>query len=134
MTDWNRHTIEEFRANEGRVGGYFEGKPILLLHHKGARSGTERVSPVMYERLDNGFAVFASKSGADTNPDWFHNVKAYPETKVEIGTETIPVTARVAGSAEREPIWAGWKQANPNFAEYELKTARQIPVVILERR
>ena len=105
MTDWNQNTIEEFRANEGKVGGYFEGRPILLLHHKGAQSGVERVNPVMYETLDNGFAVFASKAGADTNPDWYHNFKANPETTVEVGSETIPVKARIADPQEREPIW-----------------------------
>lgn len=134
MTDWNQNTIEEFRANEGKVGGYFEGRPILLLHHKGAQSGVERVNPVMYETLDNGFAVFASKAGADTNPDWYHNLKANPETTVEVGSETIPVKARIADPQEREPIWSRWKQANPNFAEYETKTSREIPVVILDRR
>ena len=113
MTDWNQNTIEEFRANEGKVGGYFEGRPILLLHHKGAQSGVERVNPVMYETLDNGFAVFASKAGADTNPDWYHNFKANPETTVEVGSETIPVKARIADPQEREPIWSRWKQANP---------------------
>jgi len=134
LTDWNQNTIEEFRANEGKVGGYFEGRPILLLHHKGAQSGVERVNPVMYETLDNGFAVFASKAGADTNPDWYHNLKANPETTVEVGSETIPVKARIADPQEREPIWSRWKQANPNFAEYETKTSREIPVVILDRR
>jgi len=133
LTDWNQNTIEEFRANEGKVGGYFEGRPILLLHHKGAQSGVERVNPVMYETLDNGFAVFASKAGADTNPDWYHNLKANPETTVEVGSETIPVKARIADPQERE-IWSRWKQANPNFAEYETKTSREIPVVILDRR
>lgn len=134
MTDWNQNAIEEFRANEGKVGGYFEGRPILLLHHKGAQSGVERVNPVMYETLDNGFAVFASKGGADTNPDWYHNLKANPETTVENGSETISVKARIADPQEREPIWSRWKQANPNFAEYETKTSREIPVVILDRR
>ncbi|MCA1735318.1 MAG: nitroreductase family deazaflavin-dependent oxidoreductase [Actinobacteria bacterium] len=134
MTDLNQNTIEEFRANEGKVGGYFEGRPILLLHHKGAQSGVERVNPVMYETLDNGFAVFASKAGADTNPDWYHNLKANSETTVEVGSETIPVKARIADPQEREPIWSRWKHANPNFAEYETKTSREIPVVILDRR
>lgn len=134
MTDWNRNIVEDFRANEGRVGGHFEGKAMLLLHHKGAKTGTERVNPVMYETLGDDFAIFASKNGADTNPDWLYNLKANPDTTVEVGTETIPVRARVAPSVEREPIWTKWKQANANFAEYEQKTTRQIPVVILERR
>lgn len=133
MTDWNQNTIEEFRANEGKVGGFFEGRPIMLLHHKGAQSGVERVSPVMYETIDNGFAIFASKAGADTNPDWYHNLKANPETTVEVGSETISIKARVADPEEREPIWSKWKGANPNFAEYETKTSREIPVFILDR-
>lgn len=134
MSDWNKSTIDEFRANEGRVGGFFEGKALLLLHSFGAKSGTERVNPVMYETLDNGFAVFASKNGADTNPDWYHNLKAKPDTTVEVGAETISVRARVAGSEERERIWSKMKESNPNFAEYETKTSRTIPVVILDRR
>ena len=134
MSDWNKNTIDEFRANEGKVGGFFEGKPILLLHHSGAKTGTERVSPVMYETLHEGYAVFASKSGAHTNPDWFHNLRANPEVTVEIGTETIPVTARVAEPEERERIWSKWKKAHIHFAEYETKTSRQIPVVILDLR
>lgn len=133
MTDWNRQTIEEFRADEGRVGGFFEGKPILLLHHRGAKTGTERVNAVMYKALDDGYAIFGSKGGADTNPDWYHNLKANPEAEVEVGTETFRVRARVANSDERGRIWDEWKKEQPHFAGYEQKTSRQIPVVILER-
>ena len=89
MSDWNAGIIEEFRANEGRVGGNFEGAPLLLLHTTGAKSGQERVSPVMYQDLGGGpVAVFASKAGAPDNPDWFHNVKANPDVTAEIGSET----------------------------------------------
>jgi deazaflavin-dependent oxidoreductase (nitroreductase family) len=133
MTDGNRQTIEEFRANEGRVGGFFEGKPILLLHHRGAKTGTGRVNAVMYKALDDGYAIFGSKGGADTNPDWYHNLKANPEAEVEMGTETFRVRARVADSYERRRIWDEWKKEQPHFAGYEQKTSRQIPVVILER-
>ena len=89
MSDWNAGIIDEFRANDGRVGGMFEGAPLLLLHHVGARTGTERVSPLMYQATNGSYAIFASKAGADTNPDWFHNLVANPETWVEIGENNI---------------------------------------------
>src|SRR5580693_9954581 len=127
--DWNSKIIEEFRANEGRVGGPFEGGTLLLLHTTGARSGQERVNPVAYQKLDHGYAVFASKAGAPTNPDWYHNLVAHPAVEAEIGTQTVDLTARVAGDAEREPIWTAQKSEYPGFAEYEEKTTRQIPVV-----
>jgi deazaflavin-dependent oxidoreductase (nitroreductase family) len=133
MADWNASIIEEFRANEGKVGGGFEGHTLLLLHHFGARSGVERVNPLAYQRVGNGFAVFASKGGSPTNPDWFYNLKAHPEARVEVGTETIDVVARVAAGDERDRIWEVQKQLMPGFADYERKTTRQIPVVILER-
>jgi deazaflavin-dependent oxidoreductase (nitroreductase family) len=107
---------------------------MVLVHHKGAKSGVERVSPLVYGEIDGGWAVFASKGGAPDNPDWFHNLKANPETVIEVGDDTIEVTARVADPAEREPIWTKQKQLMPGFAEYEAKTDRVIPVVILERR
>lgn len=134
--DWNRRVIEEFRANGGRVGGDMEGWPLVLVHHVGAKSGTERVTPVVYQRLDGGaVAVFASKAGAPTNPDWYHNLVAHPDTQIELGTETIPVVARVAAGDERRAIWDRQKQAFPNFAEYEKSAgSREIPVVVLEPR
>jgi deazaflavin-dependent oxidoreductase (nitroreductase family) len=133
MSDWNKDIIEEFRGNDGNVGGMFEGRPLLLLHHVGAKSGTERVSPLMYQALDDGFAIFASKGGADQNPAWFHNLKSNPETTVEIGTETVTVRARVAEGEEHDRIWAQQKRDFSFFAEYEQKTSRsKIPVVILE--
>ncbi len=134
MTDWNAEVIDEFRANGGRVGGAFEGAPLLLLHSIGARSETERVTPVMYLAVDNSFAVFASKAGADTNPDWYHNLLAHPEASVEVGTDRIEVTARVLGDEERDPIWQEQKRRYAGFAEYEDKTTRVIPVVMLDRR
>jgi len=134
MDDWNQGIIDEFRANRGKVGGMFEGAPLLLLHHVGARSGTERVSPLMYQAIDDGYAVFASAAGADTNPDWFHNLKANPETRVEVGAETTAVRTRVALGDEHERIWSKQKQEWPQFAEYERQTSRVvIPVVVLER-
>ena len=132
--DWNTKIIEEFRANAGKVGGDFEGAPLLLLHTVGARSGKERVNPMMYQDLGDAIAVFASKAGAPTNPDWYHNLVAHPEVTAEIGTETRSLRARVASSEEREPIWEKQKQDFPGFAEYESSTDREIPVVILEGR
>ena len=132
--DWNLQIIEEFRANEGRVGGRFQGRPLLLLHHQGARSGTWRVNPLAYQQLEGGnVAVFGSKGGAPRNPDWYHNLVANPKARVEVGTEAYDVTARVATGEERERIWERQKRDIPTFADYELKTKREIPVVILER-
>jgi deazaflavin-dependent oxidoreductase (nitroreductase family) len=137
MNEWNRKVIEEFRANDGKVGGEMEGWPIVLVHHVGAKSGTERVTPLVYQPLgDSGsVAVFASKGGAPTNPDWFHNLVAHPDTKIEIGTDSYAVTARVAPGEERNRIFETQKELFPNFAEYE-KTAgtRVIPVVVLDRK
>lgn len=133
MSEWNTGIIEEFRANEGKVGGHFEGAPLLLLHHTGAKTGTERVNPLMYQRVDGGYSVFASKGGADDNPDWFHNLKANPETAIEVGTESVKVRARIAEGAEQDRIWEQQKKRFSQFGEYESKTSRpQIPVVILE--
>ena len=131
--DWNSKVIEEFRANDGKVGGAFDGFPLLLLHHVGAKSGVERVNPLAYQRVGDSWAVFASKGGAPTNPDWFHNLVAHPGVSIEVGSETHPVTARVAGDEERERIWNAQKEAYPNFAEYEDKAGdRKIPVVVLD--
>ena len=130
--DWNAKIIEEFRANGGKVGGSFEGAPLLLLHTTGAKTGQERVNPMMYRKIDAGYAVFASKAGAPANPDWYHNLVANPHVRAEIGTTTVALTARVADDAEREPIWTALKAEYPGFAEYERNTTRQIPVVILE--
>ncbi len=130
--DWNSKIIEEFRASGGKVGGAFEGAPLLLLHTTGAKTGQERVNPMMYRRVGDNYAVFASKAGAPTSPDWYHNLIVNPAVRAEIGTQTIDLTARVADSAEREPIWAAQKAEYPGFADYEQKTTRQIPVVILE--
>ncbi len=134
MSDWNDKVIAEFRANQGRVGGQFEGAPLLLLHSIGAHSGQERVNPMMYQTVGNGFVVFASKAGADTNPDWYHNLRAHPQARIEVGTETLEVTARVLDAAEREPVWEEQKARYPGFADYETKTDRVIPVVMLVRR
>lgn len=127
----NNAVIAEFRANNGIVGGR---DTTLLLHHTGARTGTQRVNPVAFQKVDDGWAIFASRAGADQHPDWYHNLVANPDVTIEVGTETIPVRARTAEGEERERIWTKQKEMAPTFAEYEAKTTRQIPVVILERR
>ena len=131
--DWNAKVIEEFRANEGRVGGPFEGAPLLLLITTGARSGTTRVNPLMYLPDGDRFVVFASKGGAPTHPDWYHNVVANPDASVEVGTEHFPVRATVATGAERDELFAEQATRYPQFATYEANTERSIPVIILER-
>jgi deazaflavin-dependent oxidoreductase (nitroreductase family) len=130
--DFNRGVIDEFRANGGRVGGYFEGKPLLLLHSTGARTAATRVNPVMYQSLDHGWAVFASNGGQATNPNWDHNVIAHPQVTAEFGDHTTAVTARVAAGDEHDAIWEQQKQDYPQFADYEAGTDRVIPVVVLE--
>jgi deazaflavin-dependent oxidoreductase (nitroreductase family) len=129
--DWNARVIDEFRANRGKVEA-FPANNLVLLHHTGAKSGQQRVSPVAYQVVDGGYAIFATKAGAPDNPAWYYNLIANPQATIEIGTDMVPVTARVASPEEREPIWARQKQDQPGFAEYEQKTTRQIPVVILE--
>jgi deazaflavin-dependent oxidoreductase (nitroreductase family) len=130
--DWNSQIIAEFRANGGKVGGPFEGGTLLLLHTVGAKSGQPRVNPVMYQDIGDGVAVFATKGGAPTHPDWYFNLLANPRVSAEIGTQTLPLVARLAEGAERDRIWEAQKRANPGVAAYETRTTRQIPVVILE--
>ena len=135
MNDFNRQIINEFRTNAGQVGGPFRGSSVLLLHSTGARSGQERVHPLVYQPVDGGaMAIFGSKGGAPTSPAWYHNLMAHPDAVVEIGTDTVPVRAREAGPDERERIWTRQKEVAPAFAGYESKTSRVIPVVILEPR
>jgi len=136
--DWNAKTIAEFRANEGRVGGPFEGAPIVLLHHRGRSSGREHVTPVMYlpdETEPDVVYVFASKGGAPTNPDWYRNLTAAGDGSVERGTETYQVTVRELTGTERDRIYAEQARRSPGFAEYERQTAgiRTIPVLELRR-
>jgi deazaflavin-dependent oxidoreductase (nitroreductase family) len=130
--DFNTAIIEEFRANGGKVGGAFDGAPLLLLHTIGARSGRERVNPLVYGSDGDSLVIFASKAGAPTHPDWYHNVVANPDVTVEIGAETQSRRARVADSDERDRLWARQKELMPGFADYEARTSRQIPVVLLE--
>jgi deazaflavin-dependent oxidoreductase (nitroreductase family) len=129
--DFNARIIEEFRANEGRVGGMFEGSTLLLLHHVGAKSGTDRVNPLAFNRDGERYVVFASKAGAPTNPDWYHNLKAHPDVSIEVGTDTIAVRAEEATGEERDRLFRAQAERSPQFAEYERKTERVIPVIVL---
>jgi len=131
--DFNGKVISEFRANGGKVGGFFEGAPMLLLHHNGAKTGTERVNPLMYQQVGGSYAIFASAGGGPRDPQWFRNLVAHPEVKLEVGTSTVQVRARVAEGDERESIWETQKERYPQFAEYEKNTApRVIPVIVLD--
>ncbi len=132
LGDWNTRIIEEFRSNGGRVGGQFEGAPILLLTTTGAKTGERRVNPMMYLLDDGAVYVFASKAGAPTNPAGYHNLVANPEVTVEIGTEIHPARARVIEGGERDRIYARQAERYPGFAEYQERTDRVIPVVALE--
>ena len=131
--DFNDSVIERFRALGGKLPGPAEGSALLLLHTRGARSGVERVNPVTYQLLADGWAIFAAHAGAERNPAWFHNLVANPETIIEIGTETVPVRARVTTGEERDRIWERQKLFYPRFAKYEEQTTREIPVIVLER-
>ena len=131
MNDFNAQVIEEFRANDGKVGGNFEGAPLLLLHSTGAKSGEPRLHPVMYQANGDRYVIFASKAGAPDNPAWYHNLVANPQASIEVGTDTLEVTATEATGAERDELFEKQKEIFPTFAEYEAKTSRTIPVVIL---
>jgi deazaflavin-dependent oxidoreductase (nitroreductase family) len=129
--DFNAQIIEEFRANQGRVGGMFQNMPLLLLHHTGAKSGQDRINPVAYYRDDDRYVIFASKAGAPTNPAWYHNLKANPQASIEVGEDRLEVTATEAEGEERERLFGAQAERSPQFAEYQSKTDRQIPVMIL---
>lgn len=129
--DFNAKIIDEFHANEGRVGGMFEGMPLLLLHHTGAKSGNARTNPLAYQSDNGRYVIFASKGGAPTNPDWYHNLKALPNVTIEVGSETIDVLASEATGEERERLFRTQAERIPQFAEYEKKAGRVIPVIVL---
>jgi deazaflavin-dependent oxidoreductase (nitroreductase family) len=133
MQSFNDQIIEEFRSNEGRVGGTFRTSKMLLLHSRGAKSGEVRIHPMVFMADGDRYVVFASKGGGPTNPAWYHNLVAHPEATIEVGTEEIAVVARVATGQERTRIWSAQKAAFPAFADYEARTTREIPVVVLER-
>ena len=130
-SDRNKNIIDEFRANEGRVGGYFEGRTLLLLHTKGAKSKQERINPVAYIRDGERFVVIASKGGAPTNPDWYYNIVADPALTVEVGTEKFQVRATVAEEPERTRLYNKMIEMMPGFGDYQQKTTRKIPVIVL---
>ena len=133
--DFNTSIIEEFRANGGVVGGMFEGRDMLLLHTTGQKTGAARTSPLVYQpHGDDSWVIFASYGGAPKDPAWFGNLVAQPDVDIEVGTDTVPVHARVATGDEREVLWSAQKAEIPTFADYEAKTDREIPVVVLERR
>ncbi len=132
FNDWNRKNIAEFRANGGTVGGMFEGKTLLLLHTKGAKTRQERINPVAYVRDGGRFVVIASKGGAPTNPDWYHNIVATPDLTIEVGTKTLQVHASVAEEPERTRLYNKMVEMMPGFDDYRRKTTRKIPVILLK--
>lgn len=133
VNDWNRKIIAEFRENGGKVGGPFAGASMILVHHVGARSGTERVSPMVWFPDGDRMLVVASAAGSPKNPDSYHNLKANPRVDVEVGTETFPVVAEELDADERAEKWRRITEVAPGFAEYQTKTTRVIPVLALTR-
>jgi deazaflavin-dependent oxidoreductase (nitroreductase family) len=133
FNEWNKAIIAEFRANGGKVGGQFAGVPLLLLHTTGAKSGQQRVNPLAYSTDGDQFVIIASKGGAPTNPDWYHNILAHPTVTVEVGTEQFQAQATVAAEPERTRLFDQMAQKMPGFAEYQRNTPRTIPVVVLTR-
>ncbi|MGW0894191.1 nitroreductase family deazaflavin-dependent oxidoreductase [Saccharopolyspora sp. NPDC002578] len=131
--EMNRKVIAEFRERGGRVGGAFDGFPLVLVHHVGAKSGTERISPLVPLVEGDRIFIFARKGGSAENPAWYHNLVANPRTRVETGTETVDVVARVLTGEERDEVYARQVAVAPQFAEYQRNTDRSIPVVELER-
>ena len=133
-SDYNTKIIEEFRANDGRVGGSLAGTPMILIHHIGARSGIERVSPLACSAQGHGrFAVVASNGGSPTHPDWYYNLKANPRTKVEVGTRTFTVLAEELDDTARAELWPKLVTEFPDVGEFQIRTERQIPVFMLTR-
>jgi deazaflavin-dependent oxidoreductase (nitroreductase family) len=131
MSDWNAGITEEFRANDGRVGGMFEGAPLLILHTTGAKTGQPREIPLMYLDHNDSLYVFASKAGAHSHPDWYYNAKAHPSVEIEIGTDRLKKTASEVDLAERQTIFAEQASRYPQFGEYAAGTDRVIPVIEL---
>jgi deazaflavin-dependent oxidoreductase (nitroreductase family) len=132
--DYNARTIKEFRDNHGRVGGRFEGAPLLLLHTTGARTGEPRINPMMYLQDGDRYIVFATKAGAATNPGWYHNLKAHPDAQIEIGNQKLNVHAVEVHGPERDTLYERQATLYPGFAGYQRKTSRTIPVIALTER
>ena len=133
-SDFNQKTIDEFRANRGQTSGPFRDRPLLLLTTTGAKSGRRHTTPVVYLLDGERFVVFASKGGAPTNPDWYHNLVANPTVTVEVGPDTFEANASVATGAQHDKLYARQVKDYPQFGEYQQRTKRQIPVIVLERR
>lgn len=135
MTDFNefnRGVIAEFRDRGGVVSGPFEGAPMILINHRGAKSGKEYTSPLVYTRDGDAYVIIASKGGAPEHPQWFGNLVANPDITIEVGSETIPVRARVAEGDERARLFRAQADLMPNFDEYAKSTTRELPVVVLD--
>jgi deazaflavin-dependent oxidoreductase (nitroreductase family) len=133
FNDWNRKIIDEFRANDGKVGGNFEGAPMVILHTRGRKSGEPRENPLVYQQVGDDIAVFGSKGGMPHHPHWYLNLLDNPDVAVEVGAEKYNAKARIATGEERERIWTEQKKRMSGFADYEKATTREIPVIILER-
>ena len=131
VNDRNKNIVEEFRSNEGKVGGRFEGRTLLLLHTKGAKSQRERINPVAYIKDGDRFVVIASKGGAPTNPDWYYNILTNPMVTVEVGRDMFPARARIAEEPERTRLYNEMVKVMPGFDDYRRKTTRVIPVIML---
>jgi len=129
--DFNAKVIDEFHANDGHVGGPFEGLQMLLLHHTGAKSGQSRINPLAYLLDDGRYVIFASKAGAPSNPGWYYNLKAHPDVKIEVGSEQLDVVAEEATGEEHDRLYRAQAERVPQFAEYEQKAGRVIPVIAL---
>lgn len=134
MSDFNKKIIKEFRANDGRVGGSFEKMTLLLVHTRGAKTDQLRINPVATIRVDDAQIIAASKAGADSHPDWYHNLVANPNVIVELGKEKYTALAEVATEPERTVLYDQMKETYPGFAEYETRTKRVIPVVKLKKQ
>ena len=132
--DFNKKIIEEFRANNGVVGGYFENTPLVLVHTIGAKSGQKRINPLAYITDDDRYVIIASKAGAPSNPAWYYNIVANPEVTVEVGTEKFEAVATVVEEPERTRLYDKMSEKNPGFIEYKNKTTRTIPVITLTRK
>lgn len=134
MSDFNKQVIEEFRANEGVVGGYFEGKSLLLLHTTGAKSGQERLNPVVYFNEGDKYVIIASNGGADKHPAWYHNIAASNDISIEVGTEQFDATATITDEPERTNLFSKMEAINEGFTEYKNNTSRVIPVITITRK
>ena len=133
--DYNRKIVEEFRANEGRVGGPWAGTPMILIHHIGAKSGIERVTPLgCFPQGDGRFAIVASNGGSPTHPDWYHNLKANPRITVEVAAQSFPVLAKELDDTDRAELWPKLVAEAPQLGEYRTRITRQIPVFMLTRQ